>query len=149
MIPEYKLFHGAAFAEIIDSVPGAVTIRELVDEGRMSSYILNEKVGIHLKHSAQPLHPWQFTFSAAHIRSLRDLIVTYPLSYLVLVCKTDGMTAIPIEEAIRVLGPHEASGSWLRVDRKKRQMYRVFGPEGEFPGRYRTDLKDVVQAISL
>jgi hypothetical protein len=147
MIPEYKLYQGAALAELVDLAPGAITIREVVDAGRMSSYVLNERVGLHIKHSAQRLHPWSFTFTNQQIASIRAMLFEHPVSFLVLVCWTDGLLAIPLDHALSAI-EWGAEDSWLRVDRRKRQMYRVFGPTGEFSSKYRTDLADVVRAAA-
>ena len=146
MIPEYKLYHGAVLADIIDKAKGVVSFREVVNEGRLLNYVVNEKIGLHIKHSAARLHPWQFSFSDVHVLQLRELTKTFPVTFVILVCWTDGFVSIPADSLLAFFA--KASGAtWLRVDRKKREMYRVYGSAGEYGMRMRTAGEPIVEAL--
>lgn len=73
MIPEYRLFHGAAICALIDQSPFELAISHLGADGRLGFYILNRRVGLYVKHSTARLTPWQFSFSGQNIEQLREL----------------------------------------------------------------------------
>jgi len=145
MIREYKLYHGAVLADIVALHGGSVTIRSLADEGRQLNYVINDLIGLHVKYATQRLHPWPFSFSAAHIASLAELASTYAACFVVLVCHTDGIVVLNAADVIAL--ESDAEQVWLRADRKKREMYTVHGPRGAFPGKYKTTVEPVVDAM--
>lgn len=148
MIPDYKLYHGAVLADILTMHGGTVSVRPLEEGGRLLNYVLNEQVGLQVKYATQRLRPWPFSFSASHVASLSTLASTYKASFVVLVCHKDGMAAISAVDVIACLEPSAEQG-WLRVERKKHEMYRVHGPAGEFPGKFKTTVEPVVEALKM
>lgn len=148
MIPDYKLYHGAVLAEIIDRHTRAVTIGELVEEGRLSSYILNGKVGLQIKHSTQRLHPWQFTFTKSNMRELLDLQQNYEAVFIALVCHTDGMVCLTLDELTEVLVAGESEQAWVRVDRRKGEWYSVSGGGGDLPSKKPKGVDLIVSFLS-
>jgi len=146
MIREYKLYHGAVLADIVAMLGGAVTLRPEAEGGRLLNYVINEAVGLQVKYATQRLHPWHFNFPSSHVSSLSILASTYPACFVVLVCHTDGMIAIDAADVIASLKSN-AEQMWLRADRKKREMYRVHGPAGEFPGKFKTTVAPIVEAL--
>lgn len=146
MIPEYKLYHGAVLADIVAMHEGPVTLRPEAEGGRLLNYVINESVGLQVKYATQRLHPWHFSFPSSHIYSLSILASTYPTCFVVLVCHTDGMVVIDAADVIALLKSN-AEQVWLRADRKKREMYRVHGPAGEFHGKFKTTVKPIVEAL--
>lgn len=148
MIPEYKLYHGAVLADIVDKAQGVVSFREVVDEGRLLNYVVNDTVGLQIKHSTARLRPWHFSFPSGHIEQLRELKSEFPTTFVVLVCRTDGFVSIPAESLINFFAKGANGSAWLRVDRKKREMYRVFGPGGEYGSKMRTSSEPIVEALS-
>src|SRR5690606_2955010 len=74
MIPEYKLYHGAVLADIVDRCDGAVAIRECIDAGRLLNYVLDDRIGLQIKYSTARLGPWSFSFSSRHVAQLRSLV---------------------------------------------------------------------------
>jgi hypothetical protein len=147
MIPDYKLYHGAVLADIVDRFEGAVAIAERVDAGRLLNYVLNDRIGIQIKYATAKLRPWLFSFPSTHIEQIHELMSDYPVSFVVLVCRTDGVACIPSTEAVRLLSRDTNGVSWLRLDRRKREMYRVFGPQGELEVRLQTTCEPIVAAL--
>jgi len=147
MIAEYKFYHGAALVEIIDAKPGPLSIDELNENGRLSSYILNGKVGIQIKHSANRLHPWQFTFTKSNMAQLLSLRKAYPTVFVILVCHTDGMVTLTLEEIIEILVAGASDQAWIRVDRKKNESYSVSGGASELTGKRPQGVQKVIQAL--
>lgn len=146
MIREYKLYHGAVLADIVAMHGGPVTLRPEEGGGRLLNYVVNEVVGLHVKYATQRLHPWHFNFSLSHISSLSILASKYPACFVVLVCHTDGVIAIDAADVIASLETN-AEQMWLRADRKKREMYRLYGPAGEFPSKFKTTVEPILEAL--
>lgn len=147
MIPDYKLYHGAVLADIVDRVPGAVTFRERVDAGRLLNYVIDDRVGLQIKYATARLRPWSFSFTDSHIEQLRDLLSDYPQTFVILVCRTDGLVCIRADELISFLVLENDGQAWLRVNRRKREMYRLYGPRGEFGSKFRTTSEPIIEAL--
>lgn len=133
MIPEYKFFHGAVLAEIVHILDRPVSIDELFEEGRLSSYVLDGRVGLYVKHSAVRLHPWQFTFTKQNFAELLALRERIEKVFLVLVCNTDGMVCLRMEELMGLIGASASEQSGIRIDRRRGQWYSVYGGRTELP----------------
>lgn len=149
MIAEYKLYHGAVLADIIDRADFSISFREHVEEGRLLNYVLNSVVGLQIKFATQRLRPWHFSFSDSQIETLEHLQCAYQAAFLVLVCRTDGMIAAPLEDVLPSLRARRDGQSWLRADRKKREMYRLYGPIGELAKRFGVTSDPIVEAVKL
>lgn len=147
MIPDYRLYHGAVLASLLGSMNVGVRVSAEPHAGRLLNYILNERVGLQVKYATQRLHPWHFSFQESHVRALESLAARLPACFLVLVCERDGFIALDADQVLSAFLPLSTGQSWLRADRKKREMYRVYGPAGELPGRFRTTLDPVLEAI--
>ena len=147
MIAEYKLYHGAVLAELVDLLPRAVSINELDEEGRLSSYILDGRVGLQVKHSTQRLHPWQFTFTKSNGLELLSLSNIVPEVFVVLVCHTDGMACLTIREVTSILAAGESDQAWIRVDRRRNEMYTVSGAACELSSKKPNGIDPIVSAI--
>jgi hypothetical protein len=72
MTSDYKLYQGAVFTELLDDVDKSLSIRAVREEGRLGAYIIDERIGLYIKHSAVRLSPWQFTFSKANALALME-----------------------------------------------------------------------------
>jgi hypothetical protein len=147
MIPEYKLYHGAVLSELVDRCGSAVSIRAYQDSGRLLNYVLSDAVGIQVKHATQRLHPWQFTFPKTHLEMLASLKRRLKSVFIVLVCHTDGMVCLHVDEVLPSLSAVFGSQAWLRADRRKGEWYRVYGPAGEYPTKFPTGIDPVVEAM--
>jgi hypothetical protein len=61
----------------------------------------------------------------------------------------DGFAPLPGRLAISALNCSEGGPSWLRVSRKKREMYRVFGPDGEVKSKFHTASDPIAEALLI
>jgi len=146
MIPEYKLYHGAVLAEVVDRCGSAVSIKACQDSGRLLNYVLSDSVGIQVKHATQRLHPWHFAFPKTHLEMLASLKSRLKSLFIVLVCHTDGMVCLHVDVVLPSLNAF-GSQAWLRADRRKGEWYRVYGPAGEYPTKFPTGIDPVVEAM--
>lgn len=133
MIREYNLFHGAVLVQLVDCMRRPVSINEFAEEGRLTTYILDGTVGLHVKHSMKRLTPWQFTFTAANVRELGHVQMSYADTFVVLVCHTDGMVCLTVDEVVSLLSLGQGDQAWLRVSRHRNELYAVSGGGGELP----------------
>lgn len=148
MIPEYKLYHGAVLAELVHRHPKGLCIDELIEEGRLSSYVLDGSIGLQVKHSTQKLYPWQFTFTKSNLVELLALRQRYKSVFVVLVCHTDGMVCLTIEEATAILAAGETDQAWIRVERRKGEWYAVWGGGAELPNKKPNGLDLLLEALA-
>jgi hypothetical protein len=147
MIPEYKLYHGAVLAELIDKLVVDISIGELREDGRLSAYILNRQYGLYVKHSAQRMGPWQFTFSTANAHDLLQLRLRCDEVYVVLVCWVDGMVCLDLSEVANLLGMGNTDQAWIRAERLRGRSYSVSGSGGELPTKKPRGLSPLIDQL--
>ena len=129
MISEFERYHGVALRAIVVSARTPLTIESSKEVGRIDSYRLNGTTAIHIKHSTKRLPPWQFTFTNEEIVELNNLRITNSI-WLILVCGIDGVLSLSASELNEVVGTSPNRTPFIRVDRERRSMYRVFGNAG-------------------
>lgn len=148
MIREYKLYHGAVLAELVDCLAKPVAISELVEDGRLTSYVLDGFVGLHIKHSAKRLNPWQFTFTSANAYELGLLQISHADCFVVLVCHTDGMVCLTINELLSLLAFGQSDQAFIRIARHRNQQYAVSSGSGELPRRKPDGLGPILDCLN-
>lgn len=148
MIAEYKFYHGVVLAELVNLMVGPLAIDELIEEGRLSSYVLNDKIGLQIKHCTNRLHPWQFTFTKLNLVQLLTLQERFARVFVVLVCHEDGMVSLTLEEAISILSAGDSEQAWIRVDRRRNEWYSVNGGASALPNKKPQGVQPIVQALA-
>jgi hypothetical protein len=146
MIPEYKFYHGAVLADLIDRSNRPIQIDELDEPGRLLNYALNGDIGIQIKYSSARLGPWSFTFSPSNIEDLEDLGAKFRATFVVLVCHDDGFACIPGTDSLSLLKGQNQT-AWLRAERGKRRLYRIAGTNGELGWRVKVTTEPIVAAL--
>jgi hypothetical protein len=149
MIAEYKFYHGAVLAELVNDMDRAISIDELEEEGRLSSYILDNKIGLQIKHSTNRLSPWQFTFTKQNLLQLLTLQTHYKVVFLAFVCHDDGMVTLTLEEATSILTSGETEQAWIRIERRRNEWYTVSGGAAELPNKKPQGIQPLIQALSV
>lgn len=147
MIAEYKLYHGAALAELVHELQTPVAIDELNETGRLSSYILNDSIGLQIKHSTQRLTPWAFTFTRYNISELLALRAKFDNVFVIFVCETQGMVCLTIEEILEVSEVGQSDQVWIRIERRRGKWFRVHGSEGELAAKKPNGVDALLQCI--
>jgi hypothetical protein len=147
MIPEYKLYHGAVLAELVDCLDQSVSINELVENGRLTSYVLDDKVGLQIKHAMQRISPWQFTFTAANVRELGFLQMTHAKSFVVLVCHCEGMVCLRVEEVVSLLSFVKGDQASIRVSKHRNHFYSITSGATELPTKKPDGLGPLLEAL--
>lgn len=133
MIGVYERYHGAVLRELIIRAPGPLLVENWDQAGRVDTYVLNQHTGLWIKHSAKRLPPWQFTFTGENLSELNRLIASHPFTWLALVCGMDGIVALSVAEFRTLTDVTNRAARFIRVDRDRKTMYRVFGNAGKLP----------------
>lgn len=148
MVPDYKLYHGIVLCDLIDVAETDLLIGELVEEGRLSSYIVNQVIGLHIKHSTARLPPWQFTFTRANLLELLDLTKTYRCVFVAFVCGRDGVAVLSIDEITAVIDTSGSDQAWIRVDRSRGKQYAVSGNRRALAKKKPKGVSPIIEALA-
>ena len=149
MIREFEYYHGVALRDVIVcGRPRFISIRLADSRGRLNSYVLNENVGLHIKHSSGRLPPWQFVFAKDTLDEIESLKSESCSIWLSLVCCEDGVVFLPEADLVSV-NSAKAESAYLRVDRDKRAMYRITGSSGRLGKAVKRGALPLVQALGL
>lgn len=131
MVREHELYHGAALLKLISNSEDPIEIKPFGSFKAKSSYVVNGKIGIYIKHSALRMSPWGFTFQRDHQDELVQLEVAFKDTFLLLVCETDGVVILASAEIKTLLDLNHQGVQWISVKRRKREQYQVKGSNGQ------------------
>lgn len=149
MIPDYKLYHGAVLAELVHKLDVPVSVDELNESGRLSSYILNGRIGAQIKHSTLRLSPWAFTFTKANMTELLALLDRLEEVYVILVCEAQGMVCLSITEMLSIIEVGGSDQTWIRVERRRGKLFRVHGAQGELSSKKPNGIDALVRRLRV
>ncbi len=130
MIKEFESFHGAVFARIVHGTKQKVSIK-LFPSATNASYIINDTIGIYIKHSRGRLTPWRFTFSKEHQEEVELMKKSLKNVFLIFVCNDDGIVCLEYSELKQILDDQYDSIEWISATRHKGEMYSVKGSNGK------------------
>jgi hypothetical protein len=152
MINEFKAYHGSAFAEIIDDSTVPITLFR-PDLSNNAIYVLNESIGLYVKHSVKRISPWRFTFHKEHVEELRKLLSDFDLVFLVLICGRDSIAVIDAEEIGSLLPISKPESSWVSVQTAHNTMLTVEGSVGNLKQKIRKSrpfsrVKEILEATN-
>ncbi|MCQ9206868.1 MAG: hypothetical protein NG740_03190 [Omnitrophica bacterium] len=126
MSNEFEFYHGVALCRLIhDKRLQSVA---LFRTDRNSSYLINVSIGIFIKYSTKRLTPWYFTFMPHHIEEFFDLTKHKLKTFLLLVCKNDGIVCLNVTEVKMVLDIEYTKNQGISVSRRPREKYKISGP---------------------
>lgn len=131
MIGEFERYHGAAIRELIVGSGRPLKIEAYDDMGRVNTYRINDTVGVHIKHSAKRLPPWQFTYLDDNLAEIQRVAEQCRKVWLIHVCGQDGIVALSFGEFRSINPAGVETTSFVRVDRDRNTMYRVNGTGGK------------------
>lgn len=130
MVGEFEHYHGAAVRDLIVGAGRPIRIEASDDLGRVNTFVVNDEVGIYIKHSSKRLPPWQFVYSGENAEEVGRLADRCRKVWLLHICGRDGIVAINLDEFYMINPPDAATTSFVRVDRDRNTRYRVNGTGG-------------------
>ncbi len=139
MIKEFEHYHGVVFSRLLHKYTGVVTLRTFPTKGN-SSYVINDRIGIYIKYSTKRMSPWRFSFTREHQDEIREMRDNLDVTFLLMVCKSDGIVALSYPELKNILDENHEEVEWVSVSRKPRGSYVVKGADGKLP--YRANKND-------
>ena len=149
MIADFERYHGVVLRRLVVEASGPILIEKKDEAGRENSYVLNGRVAVHIKHSSKRLTPWSFSFSIEQLREFVTLKRQAESVWLVLVCGPDGVVSLSLDEFVSITGSRPGGVASLRIDRGRREMYRVFGNEGELQNAKPRGVGPIVSAAAM
>ena len=129
MIKEFEFYHGCVFANILHSALTEVAIKRY-DCVSNAAYVVNDSVGLYIKHSTKRLSPWRFSFLKRHQDEMEQMKKELADVLLVLVCDDDGIAVLSYDEVKQILNEVHEEIEWVSVERKKNGMYSIAGSDG-------------------
>lgn len=135
MIRDHELYHGAALLKLLSSGALPIEAKPFSASANNSAYVINEKIGLYIKHSSLRMSPWAFTFQPAHQEELIEMEVVLDDVFLLLVCERDGVAVLTSAEIRTVLNIGHKATQWISVKRGKREQYQVKGSNGALPSK--------------
>lgn len=130
MIKEYEKFHGAVFSRLFHKTSKKVSIAAYPSKSN-SSYIMNDKVGIYIKHSTSRMSPWNFTFQKDHQDEILKMKNKLGEVFVIFVCHDNGIACLSFDELKQVLDHIHEDVEWVRVSRNARQKFTITGKNGK------------------
>lgn len=133
MLDDYEFYQGVVLRQVVAHADVPIRISPFRKAGRLNAFLLNDKIGVLVKHSGKRLSPWQFTFQVEHCVEIRDLEVAAVDSYVAFVCEKDGVVLITTEALRQLISFESKNVQWVRIDRSRRSMYGLHGSNGALP----------------
>lgn len=125
---DYERYHGIVIRSLVLSIDRGVQIRTLDAHGITNSFVLNDAVGLYIKHCSKRLTPWVFSFTQDNLAELDLLEESTKSVFVALVCGYDGFLVLSLADVQRLADKkHAANTLAIHVARRKRQMYVVGG----------------------
>lgn len=129
MIRDFEFYHGLVFARILHGTQQSLCLRPYHSISN-ASYVVNDTIGIYIKHSSKRLTPWRFTFAKHHQKEIDHLQDVFKSVFLILVCSDDGVACLSYNELNLILSCQNDTIEWISVSRHKREMYSIKGSNG-------------------
>jgi hypothetical protein len=129
MLKEFEFFHGSVFARLLHSRNEPVNLRRYSSTDN-AAYVVDDAIGLFVKHSSKRLSPWRFSFQSRHQDEIVEMSHHLKKVFLLLVCNDDGIVTLSLDEVRRILDEVHQPVEWVSVARNKRKMYAVSGSDG-------------------
>src|SRR5438045_1511769 len=148
MFDDYEVYQGLVLRHLVANSQCQIAIRPFSTHGRISSFILNDKVGVFIKYSSKRLPPWRFTFHIDQVSDILDLEAAYFSSFVAFVCGKDGLLSLDMATLHSLVSFAETEQAWLRMERKPRSLYSVAGNRGELPNKLAKGAAAIFSALN-
>ena len=129
MIHEFEFYHGAVLTKI--TLDGQESSIKSYDSPSRSSYVIDNKIGLYIKHSTSRLTPWSFSFAREHQDEIQRMKDEFGKVFVALVCGKDGIACLSFKELKYVLDDVHSDYEWIRISRRPREKYSVKGSDGK------------------
>jgi hypothetical protein len=146
MISEFETYHGVVLRDIVVCAED-VRIAKHDFGGRVNCFQLDGRLGLCVKHSTARLTPWVFTYNQEQMQEIGRAAEDCEDFWLAHVCGRDGVMVMSLPEFATINPPDSLATKFVRVDKSRNTMYRVFGTGGELPLRKSRGVGALVAAL--
>jgi len=129
MIKEFEFYHGAVLAKIAQT-DKKISINSY-SKNNSYTYVINDKIGLYIKHCSNRMTPWSFSFARAHQDQIKEMADRLDHVFIALVCGKDGIACLSFDELKIILNHDHNDHEWVRVSRRPREKYAVKGSDGK------------------
>jgi hypothetical protein len=129
MIEEFKFYHGVVLTGMVDNFKDEISFQRLVYENN-AMYLVNDQIGLYIKHSAARLSPWRFSFQHENVLDIYALMLSQKNCFLALVCGRDCVAVLDQEEIHQLLNYDESKSQWISVATNHNRSLTVEGSQG-------------------
>ena len=129
MIKEFEFYHGSVFTKLIHKAGKNITIKPYSTVGN-ASYVVNDTIGIYIKHTTKRMSPWRFSFQKIHQDEIVEMKTQLPNVFLVLVCGEDGIVTLNFNDLKKILNEVHEEVEWISASRNLNKEYTVKGSDG-------------------
>ena len=130
MNKDLEKYHGLVILKIIRMNPFSINFLKK----NANSYVMNDKIGLYIKHSSRRVSPWVFTFKKEHQDEISFLEAQYDAVFICLVCHNDGVVCLNFKELKFILDYNHAD-EWVRVSRRPGEKYSIHGSDGKLKNK--------------
>lgn len=130
MIKEFEFYHGVVFSKLIHNMQNGISIK-LYPSSSNASYIINESVGIYIKHSTKRMSPWRFSFQKCHQDEIFEMQKGLCQVFVLMICGEDGVVALSYEELKTILDDTQDETEWISASRTRNKDYEIKGSNGK------------------
>ena len=130
MNKDLEKYHGLAILKIVRAAQSSVSFAKK----NSNSYIINEEIGLYIKHSSKRMSPWTFTFRKEHQDEILSLKKEYQKIFTCLVCHNDGVVCLNFEE-LKFILDYNHSDEWVRISRRPGKKYSITGSDGKLKNK--------------
>jgi hypothetical protein len=132
MISETEKYQGIVLRQLLAIQSRPLRIGNADLQGRLDAFCV-EDAAFQIKFSSKRLSPWRFTYLRENIDELTGLSRSFNPVWLFLVCGSDGVVGLSMQEFLSIIEIGDGGAAWLRVNRSRNSMYRVGGALGDLP----------------
>ncbi|MBE7172495.1 MAG: hypothetical protein INR73_18055 [Williamsia sp.] len=129
MIKEFDFYHGVVFSRLIHESKTPLYIACFTTSSN-ASYVLNDKVGLYIKHSTKRMSPWRFSMLKKHQAEIEKMKLSMDDVFILLVCGEDGVVCLNYEELKIILNDCLDEVEWISAARVPNKEYSVKGSDG-------------------
>jgi hypothetical protein len=129
MIKEFEFYHGVVFTKLIHDSQKNITLKPFSSASN-AAYVLNENIGLYIKHSKKRLSPWRFSLQKIHQEEILQMKNELGEVFVLLVCGEDGIVTLSHEELKKILNEAHEEVEWISASRNPNKEYTVKGSDG-------------------
>jgi len=129
MIKEFEFYHGVMLSKLVHSATEPVSLA-IYPSPTNASYILNQNIGLYVKHSTKRLSPWRFSFQKLHQDEILEMTTKLDKVFVLLVCGEDGIVTLNFDELKSILDENHEEVEWISAARNPNREYTIKGSNG-------------------